>query len=57
VDAAFALVLVEGGAALVRVYEDEAGVLRSLEDGGAVELLDVLVVEGLPELVPAEVAA
>lgn len=47
-----AVVTVEGGAVLVPVVE-RAGVLVERETGRPVELLDVVVVLGLPELEPA----
>lgn len=48
---AVAVVTVDGGAVLVPVVE-RAGVLVERETGRPVELLDVVVVLGLPELEP-----
>jgi hypothetical protein len=46
-----AVVTVDGGAVVVPVVE-RAGVLVERETGRAVELVDVVVVLGLPELEP-----
>lgn len=48
-----AVVTVEGGAVLVPVVERADGVLVERASGLPVELLDVVVVLGLPELEPA----
>jgi hypothetical protein len=48
-----AVVTVDGGAVLVPVVERVDGVLVERASGLPVELLDVVVVLGLPELEPA----